>query len=1058
MTTYSGTAITGTRTAARLFKSSGLYGVSEGDWYENTETGHYYYCTTAGSGNDKGSPWNTKWAYRGTDVVGKPTATVKSLSDPKRTANGASTYKAAWKVPDSMTSDKNGKRATKLKVTKRISWAYSGKKTQHHADASSSVAISVNSATINIASFDGHNRQHWWPYTKRKVSSLAVIVIGTNEKGSGPSAANSVKMKKPPKPTVAKPTLDATTGEVTCSITPAADKGYAERSRTVWECQIKNIGSSATSTQKKWRKKDSGTSTSDSAFTTTACDLQNWQTAGNHYVVRYRAKSQGLAGDSGWTGWKSIAVGWPKAVTLGSVTIKDSSNGQHGYLAIKNVNSSSDYETTQVVLQALVSSSAATAAAAKLSASWSDTSSKDDAQCKGLSFPLSGSGSVVPDRGTHTWLRVKSWNMVEGVFDTFSDPVELKSLYMASATAADNMCIVSSAVPDSDGESVNVTVAWDKTSSSADDDTTSMELSWSSDEGAWKSTEQPETFEFDWKDGSSSVTGWNKTATVKVKGLEPETVYWFSARCIVDDNGTRTYGPYCTKVSGSSASAPIEAVLSAPSTVASGQGIPFTWGYSGGGEQTAWQLIDIASGIVLDSGEGPVQSMTLDAGRAASNAVNGVLSASVRVMTGGGTVDSAAVQVLIADAPVLSIGEVPDLAAQPLAIPLTCSISACNATVTVSADGSCDQMPYGIDRQAPGDTVWSDALLPDWEYDSENGVYAATVTLPEGCDFRDKDNYTIEAVATDPTTGLSSATASAGFAVDWSHQAPTPPDGWYAPTSDAEIDEDKTYYAFDSETGEYDEVENPDASEISTYYEYTEGVTVEPEVATDADGNVARLCRIQLSAPSGAAETDVYDVYRLTGDGAQLIGEGLAQDALMTDYYAPFGEGLHAYRIAVRTKDGDVEWSDFDYSLEGVGLRFDFDGDSHDYVELKWNIREQDSYAKDFKLSKAMDGTMAGAWNRAVERRGRYQTDVIRVEEQAVMDALRDLARTPDAVFVRTCSGLAFAANVNVDSMDSDSGACMAVSFTATEIVQDARFMGVLPVEDETTTTTGEQT
>jgi hypothetical protein len=157
--------------------------------------------------------------------------------------------------------------------------------------------------------------------------------------------------------------------------------------------------------------------------------------------------------------------------------------------------------------------------------------------------------------------------------------------------------------------------------------------------------------------------------------------------------------------------------------------------------------------------------------------------------------------------PTLTATTAATLTAQPMAISATCDVANAQLAVIVTSDGTSGDTPAGIVTQARGDVVWSGVVEPQWTNN------AATVTLPTGLAFVDGAGYTVAVRATDPSTGLSSETVTAQTTVAWSHQA-SDPKGFVGITP-------------------------------SLY---------EPAVT------------ITLTAPTGSASTDCYDIYRLTGD------------------------------------------------------------------------------------------------------------------------------------------------------------------------------------------------
>lgn len=1053
-------------TTPTRFPKSGVSRAKVNDTYTNTTTGHVYQCTSIGSPtysyyktpdtkvvpgriyftrarnqqgqwvysavttpkkdelktyferslvSPAGTPAKALWRYVRTDIVKKPGGKVSSLASPVR--GSGLVFEATWKVPASLTDTSKGDRATKLEVKRRLSVsvtksvkAANGKsklvKYTDDYDNAYTTGTSTRSATVNVNSFKSgkktYTRSSFYPLTDEKLTAVKVYVRAVNGKGDGEWVGESRKIGAPEKPTVATPTVDTGTWRVSCEITPAPDTAAKERYRTRYQVRVFR---SATN---EWKTVQDGSTTTDDAFTR-SYDVTDAQIAGRFTRVQFRAMSQGLAGDSDWTSWKEHVVGWPAKPTISKVEIKSTDATAYGTAKIAT-NASATAPVDGVRLQALVpgenDDDITTPEAATASADWEDVDGAlDNGKCKALAFLI---GEVTPPRGKHAWIRVKAWNDSEATFAAYSDPKRLDKLFVAAPpdpTAADDTCAIISCEKGADGRSAQVRFAWARSGRADDSDET--EVSWSTREDAWDSTDDPKSYMVANSRGKSgnvpygSVT-YTKSYILTICDLdEGEQVF---VRCRRHMKSNDTFGPYSNTGKCIPSIAPSGVVLSAPSHIAAGQGVTIVWGYAGGGTQRGWKL-KTAGGKVIASGTDSMAACTVPWATVATHASNGVLSCRVEVSTGGDYVASGIAQTAIVEPPVLGFGAIQTVTAQPLAVPLACDKATAEVAVTVIAQGISGAAPYGDDVQAEGDTVWSDMLIPVWALDPQSGVYTATVAAPPGLALKDGGSYTVEAVATDTVTGLRSAAATATVSVAWARQAPVPADG----------------------------------------------VQIVPSVTTDADGAVARKCAITLAAPESAAETDVYDLYRMTGDGAQLIGADLALDAQVEDRYAPFGDATMRYRVALRTVDGDVEWRDYEYDLEGEVIRFDFDGDEHGYVEIKTDIGAVEAFAKDFEASKAMDGTQAGGWAPGVAHTASYKGSVIRLEAQDVIDAVRDLARTPKPVFVRTGFGTAFAANVDVDMLDLTSmgGSGVACSFKARAIDLTDDFMLPTPDDDE---------
>ena len=274
--------------------------------------------------------------------------------------------------------------------------------------------------------------------------------------------------------------------------------------------------------------------------------------------------------------------------------------------------------------------------------------------------------------------------------------------------------------------------------------------------------------------------------------------------------------------------------------------------------------------------------------------------------------------------------------------------------------------------------------------------YVGTVMFPEGLDFWDNSTYELTATATDTRTSLTSDAVSETFGVEWARQSPV-------------LDADD--------------------------------VTVVPLSSYDADGNHEVTASIVLPQGGDLASTDRLDVYRVTSDGPYLIYSDASQGEVILDPYAPYGKGSLAYRVVVRTVDGDLSWTDYPYQLSFAALRFDF-GSRH--IELPYNIKINDSYSKDFSATRYLDGSIDGFWNAGSMRQGGFTTDLIKIFDRARLDTVRELAHYAGPCFVRTPEGCAFMADVEVNSIGTSyDSLALGISISVTEVELTSEYMGV---------------
>lgn len=254
--------------------------------------------------------------------------------------------------------------------------------------------------------------------------------------------------------------------------------------------------------------------------------------------------------------------------------------------------------------------------------------------------------------------------------------------------------------------------------------------------------------------------------------------------------------------------------------------------------------------------------------------------------------------------------------------------------------------------------AYSDATDKLGQYPSNASCIKAQIELPESISLWDGASYTLYAQTVEPIASLVSGTAETTFNVNWSHQASDP-------------------------------------------------------VAELVVDSAERSVTIDLSAPNGSRQDDVYDIYRTSLSGHELVAENIPVNGSVADPYAPFGtEGLH-YRVCLRTTDGDIAFRDFPYELQVPGSRFDWNGK---FVELPYNVTISEQYRKDFEARTHVDGGVEGYYGAAVGVTGSISSDIVKLD-RSQLQLVREMGEYPGAVFCRTSSGLAFQCNADVSEL-----------------------------------------
>lgn len=189
-----------------------------------------------------------------------------------------------------------------------------------------------------------------------------------------------------------------------------------------------------------------------------------------------------------------------------------------------------------------------------------------------------------------------------------------------------------------------------------------------------------------------------------------------------------------------------------------------------------------------------------------------------------------------------------------------------------------------------------------------------------------------------------------------------------------------------------------------------------------------QIAVIDVPAPAGAAETDTFDLYRLSADKPELILRGGIFGTKYVDPYPAIGN-LGGHRIVSRTANGDYITSSnvvefFDTSedegdiLHSKHVIIDFGGDK---VELKYDIDISSKWSKDFKETKYLGGAVQGDWNPAVSRSGSVSVTVVPEYEEDTVEAMRRLSVYTGICHVRTPDGSSYPADVQVsESWNSD--------------------------------------
>ena len=973
-------------------------------------------------------------------ITKKPSLGVKNLGKPTR-ESGTHKMKAEWKVPADLKSTKKNNRATGLKIEWSLNVEGNGlskKKDPHKVIETGNE--SKESSVLNLNDFKAKaggktvsfNRDSFHPRNKGDLlKSVSVKVTPYNGKGDGSKSVTSTrKFERPPAPTIDSIVFNENNdGKCNTTIRRVDGNLYQEQDDIIYRKKV-YTSSTKTNTIGNWQS-------SNNATISVSHDVQGYMSLSytNYIKVTWQARSRGYRGNSPQNTKdpieKSFYVSYPVQATINSVSCPDTSSSGRLTVAI-TIEEKKQHPVDIVTLELLKNVTYATAEEIPNGANWEDSGAQDNGKCTAITISSNG---LKPDSGKHTWVRVKTARNNAPSLCRYSAPMELEELSEPLADASDDKIVIKSVVAASDGKSAIVNLLWDDGAQ----ESTGTELSWAEDEDTWESTESPDIYEFTWAKDGESWGGYSYPhgARITVKNLKEATKYYIKARRYVDDaDGVRTFSGYSPAGTVVPHKTPDSVVAVCDRYVAINSPLSVRWTLSGSTIQTEWKIVT-SDGKDLGSGRGSIGSAQINASRLRDVAISNEVTFKVWVSTGSEFKDSNECKVSIIEKPTLSLSVPSTMTVQNGFTVTATSNKQCELIVVVTSQGAGGQTPTGMVNQTEGDTIYSNKYAAQWDASGNN--FTMPLTFPAGSDFMDKGTYTVTATAIDPLTGLKSDTVSGDFTVAWAHQAVSP--------------------------------ENNVA--LTVVDEYTE------------DGEHKQAVRISLTPPSGSAATDVYDIYRMDVDNPTLIGTNFpltyppsGSTDVIEDLYAPFGGGYHEvrrsiedyssrnpseegwyeklngaysestdtsvnvaktyyyadelfYRVALRTADGDVEFSDIPYVAPNEDVRFDWaDGT----LELHYGNSYGDSYTKDFEIRHHMDGSNDGYWNPNVERKSSLNSSVIKIVQPDEIRNARRLARYAGPVFVRLPDGSAYEANVQVTDLSKKNDAVVQIAIDATEI------------------------
>lgn len=549
-----------------------------------------------------------------------------------------------------------------------------------------------------------------------------------------------------------------------------------------------------------------------------------------------------------------------------------------------------------------------------------------------------------------------------------------------------------------------IRVTWNWSWADAD----AAEISWADHEDAWESTDGPNTYTVT----KAYASAWN------ISGLETGITWYIRVRLLSGTGEAVTYGGYSQTVALDLSSAPVVPVLSLSESVITADGsVTATWAYSST-DGTAQAFAEVAERIVSGT------SVTYTTLAKVETAQHVTISAEEAGWTTGTTHDIA-VRV-VSSSGKMSNGwsaTVPVL----VAAPLTCTISSTSLediSITYPEEGSTVSV-----------TVKSLTELPLTATVTGSGGEGTTTLVIERAaayhvarpDESDFNGYEGETIAIYTQTGESQISIGMDDLI-------------------GSLDDGASYRLVATVQDEYGQ--SASASIDFEVHWATQAKVPSATVVIDQTNMVAKLTPV---APTGAALTDVCDIYRLSVDKPQLIYKGAAFGTTYVDPYPTIGS-YGGHRFVLRTAEGDYITADNKFAWYDVASNLTADYNLIEFgtgrVELRYNIDLSADWQKDFKQTVYLGGSVQGDWNKGVTRSGNVAAAVVASNDPALIESMRRLATYPGLCHVRTKDGSSFAADVQVSETLAQGTAHKIAQFTLKITRVDQQTLEGIPLSE----------
>lgn len=220
-----------------------------------------------------------------------------------------------------------------------------------------------------------------------------------------------------------------------------------------------------------------------------------------------------------------------------------------------------------------------------------------------------------------------------------------------------------------------------------------------------------------------------------------------------------------------------------------------------------------------------------------------------------------------------------------------------------------------------------------------------------------------------------------------------------------------------------------------------------PEATVEFDDTYGAVKITPTIDPLKYEEGDTFDIYRLSVDKPVLIVKGGTFGETYVDPYPTIGE-YGGHRVVTVTANGDFIANEEDSDMAWIDLDAE-DGDiffsdfpivnyGEGSFEILYNVDLSTTWTKDFRETRYLGGHIQGDWNEGIHRESTINSVILREDDTETAVAFRRMAEYPGKCHIRTLDGSNYYADIQVsETIPHDEEPTNSYNFKITRVDND---------------------